>query len=254
MEGVQREQLETERQVSSQGPRPVQQSASSNTSCSTRQAATQWDAASAAAAAAAPAPAAPAIAATARQSDSQTANQTFGQPAALPSPSRIVRVWIDGLCLNQGPKSSDPEPDWGCIPPRLNIAICLKRYSVCKPIIITCLRVPRSRDLRVHTYLKWSYAIALRLKQDYDRQWRPSTRQKLMSRDIWDSVCDILRPQTAYGPISMAIISVPLRPMCWPSKRRQHTLCDVYREDQERLWPPRGPEISRPKGVQTVYM
>ena len=65
---------------------------------------------------------------------------------------------------------------------------------------IACLRVlqhaHQSHDLHVHTDSKWSYDIVLRLKQYHDRQWRTSTRQKLMRYDVWAMVYDVLQQHT----------------------------------------------------------
>ena len=65
---------------------------------------------------------------------------------------------------------------------------------------MACLRalqhVHRSRGLPVRTYLKWPYDIGLRIKQYHGRQWRTSTRQKLMHCDIWAMVRDVLQQRT----------------------------------------------------------
>ena len=57
-------------------------------------------------------------------------------------------------------------------------------------------------DLHVHTDSKSSYAIILRIKQYHDRQWRTSTRQKLMHCDIWAMVYEVLQQHPGRTPWS----------------------------------------------------
>ena len=94
------------------------------------------------------------------------------------------------------------------------------------------------------------------------RQWRTSTRQRLMHCDtraghggqgFYRSV-----QAERHGRTNTAILDVPLtiKPMHWLSKQQQHANCSyspVYCEDRESPWLPQGPAMFGQKGMQQEY-
>ena len=118
--------------------------------------------------------------------DSKHGRQSAAQPAAELVPPNVEDVWIDSLCLHQGPKAKRPRVGLAVPFPRAEFRDFSEKVfglqTKDRVDAMGCLRVlrhvPRLRGLPAHTDPKRSHDVVRTVKQYRDVHRCTSTRQK----------------------------------------------------------------------------